>query len=423
MRSILLLIFAGLIAGCGGGGGGDVIAPLSKSTVAVIGDLPYGLSAINNNGVADTTEFAAAPSFFSSINKDSDISTVLHVGDIHSGSEPCTEAYDRSIATQWSALKFPVVYTPGDNEWTDCQKPKQAGGITDPVANLDLVRSIFFTTPGKAFNGSLDVHSQAIEYDTAFPADKKFVENVWWYKSGVAFVTLNIPGGSNNDNDIWGGAATRSAAQLQEISERTSANIRWLDTAFKNAVALGAIGVVIQIQADMWDLDSKVDATGTVPTLFTGTVTCPTAATTGCSHIYEYKQFIDKIASNTLNFRKPVLLFNGDSHFYRSDNPLKIGQPCVIESLTINSAAKTATPKADGTSVACSSSTVPAFINGDADPYKNQPHGYDASNFRRVVVHGSTLPFEYIKLTIDPDANAANSTSAFGPFSWTRVKP
>jgi len=44
-------------------------------------------------------------------------------------------------------------------------------------------------------------------------------------------------------------------------------------------------------------------------------------------------------------------------------------------------------------------------------------------NFHRVVVHGSTLPFEYLKLTIDPKKSYANSDNAFGPFSWTRVVP
>jgi len=32
-------------------------------------------------------------------------------------------------------------------------------------------------------------------------------------------------------------------------------------------------------------------------------------------------------------------------------------------------------------------------------------------------------PMEYLKLTVNPNANAANGSSAFGPFSWTRVKP
>jgi len=43
------------------------------------------------------------------------------------------------------------------------------------------------------------------------------------------------------------------------------------------------------------------------------------------------------------------------------------------------------------------------------------------SNFHRVVVHGSTFPLEYLKLTIDPNKNAKPSAYAIGPFSWERV--
>jgi hypothetical protein len=40
------------------------------------------------------------------------------------------------------------------------------------------------------------------------------VENVIFVQSRVLFVTINVPGGSNNDTDVWYGAPTASAAQL-----------------------------------------------------------------------------------------------------------------------------------------------------------------------------------------------------------------
>ena len=49
--------------------------------------------------------------------------------------------------------------------------------------------------------------------------------------------------------------------------------------------------------------------------------------------------------------------------------------------------------------------------------------GYDVPNFHRIVVHGSTLPLEYLELTIDPHANAPTTDTTFGPFAWTRVTP
>ncbi len=43
------------------------------------------------------------------------------------------------------------------------------------------------------------------------------------------------------------------------------------------------------------------------------------------------------------------------------------------------------------------------------------------SNFHRVVVHGSTLPLEWLKLTVTPGAHAPTTDTTFGPFSWQRM--
>lgn len=378
-----------LIVACGGG---TTIEP--KSVLAIIGDAPYGSSQ------ADTSQFLANPAFIGAINKDADVSLVIHAGDIHSGKQYCTQAYDAAIFDQWKAFRAPLVYTPGDNEWTDCHKAAQGGGTYsattgtisyvldasgnpasykngDPVDNLQLVRQLFFATPGKSVVGGMDVNSQAVSFDVANPADKAYVENVWFEKSKVMFVTVNLPGGSNNDTDVWYGAPTMSQRQADEVATRTAADLRWLDTAFKKATDNGDAAVLITLQADMWDVDGKSPA-----------------------HLSQYKQFIDRIAANTKAFGKPVLLVNGDSHIYRSDNPLKQGAPCAIESAP---GIKTS---------ACS-----------ADAYASQPHGYELSNFHRLVVHGSTAPLEWLKLTVDPSVNVAGGENAFGPFSWVRVQP
>jgi hypothetical protein len=380
------------ISGCGGSGSS---AP-AKSSLAVIGDVPYGATA------TDTSQTTALPAFLKALDSDADVSLVLHVGDIHSGSQYCTQAYNLTVATDWKALTHPLVYTPGDNEWTDCHKAKEGGGTYnattgkidykvdgsgnlinyaggDPLANLDLVRSIFFAKPGKTLGAAMDVHSQALEYDAAFPTDSAYAENVWFKKSNVLFVTANIPGGSNNDTDPWYGAPAMSPAQSQEVANRSAANKRWLDVAFARAVADNAMAVVIQVQADMWDLDGKA-----------------------ASHLAQYKQFVDLIAARAKAFGKPVLLINGDSHIYRSDNPLVSAAGCLAE------------PSAGQPAVACSD-----------DVYANQPGGYNVPNFHRLVVHGSTLPLEWLKLTIDPgyDSTAAAGPTRFGPFSWQRMQP
>jgi hypothetical protein len=200
------------------------------------------------------------------------------------------------------------------------------------------------------------VLSQASACNRSHPSDAKFVENVIWIDSRVVFVAINLPGGSNNEQDVWYGAPTATAEQTTEAAERTGADLRWLDAAFEVAKRIKARGVVIQAQADMWDPEK------------------------GAAHQSGYEPFVQSVAQHTLDFGKPVLMLNGDSHVYLSDNPLAANAPL-------------------------------AFMHP----------GYDVPNFHRIVVHGSTFPLEWLKLTVDPRLSAPNGDSAFGPFSWQRV--
>jgi hypothetical protein len=356
------------------GNGSPTNDSANTSTMAVFGDEPYGTSP------TDTAEFNATPAFIQSINDDAKVGTVMHVGDIHSGSQYCTQPYDQSIFDLWTAFKDPLVYTPGDNEWTDCHKTKEGGGTYntgtgqidyvkdsngnsvdyaggDPLANLALVRSIFFQHPGETLGGrEMQVISQAQAYDPAHPTDAQYVENVMWEQSRVLFVTIDLPGGSNNDQDTWYGTPFQTPGQIQEGPQRTGADNRWLDAAFAKAKADGMEGVVIGAQADMWDPEK------------------------GAAHQSGYEPIVSKIASDTTAFGNPVLMFNGDSHVYQSGNPLS-----------------------------------------PSDPNYNIHPGYNVPNFHRVVVHGSTFPLEWLRLTIDPRANNPTTDTTFGPFSWERM--
>ena len=59
----------------------------------------------------------------------------------------------------------------------------------------------------------MSVVSQATGYDPAHPGDAQYVENVMWSRNDIVFVTVNIPGGSNNDADVWykGASPTQAA--------------------------------------------------------------------------------------------------------------------------------------------------------------------------------------------------------------------
>jgi hypothetical protein len=408
-------------------------------TLAVYGDSPYGNTPwAPGNIAANRWQQDETAAFIDTINQDSSVSEVIHVGDVHSGKQACTSGYDDEIAALWQGFQKPLAYTPGDNEWTDCHKatsltkPGEFGGFftsspsftginyiadsaltTDPttvpcydyqcgnpVENLALVRNLFFAHPGQTLgSGTLSVTSQANAYDPAHPTDAQYVENVMWAQRDVVFVNINVPGGSNNDADPWYGIpATDSptwsseltaqvdqlrTAQNTERANRTDADIRWLDAAFALANSSHAKGVVISTQADMWDLDGKTPL-----------------------HLANYEPIIAEIAANTTAFGRPVLLFNGDSHLYRSDNPMQQTAPCVGEN-----------DPATGQSVCTHDPNNSAW-------YNHAGMQLNVANFHRVVVHGDNydpvLALEWLKLTVDPNANNKTTSTSFGPFSWER---
>ena len=75
-------------------------------TFAAYGDSPYGTSP------TDTAQITATPGFIDSVNADPDVSLVMHIGDIHSGKQYCTQAYDQQVFDLWKNFSDPLVYTP-----------------------------------------------------------------------------------------------------------------------------------------------------------------------------------------------------------------------------------------------------------------------------------------------------------------------
>ena len=254
---------------------------------------------------------------------------MLHVGDIHSGKQYCTEAYDRQVFDLWKAFKDPLIYTPGDNEWADCHKVAEGGGAYNAATGADRLRArrqrqpgrlrerrsgreprprpldLLLAEPGHTLGGQQEAGaSQAQSFDRGHPTDATVRrERDVGAVDSVLFVTINVPGGSNNDLDIWYGAPAETAAQTQELAERTGADLRWLDAAFAQRQADRVKGVVIMAQADMWDPEK------------------------GAAHQAGYEPFVASVAAQTTAFGKPVLMLNGDSHVYRSDNPLSATDP------------------------------------------------------------------------------------------------
>ena len=77
------------------------------------------------------------------LSKDSALSFVVHVGDLSSPRYGCTDEMQARRLAQFNALPHPLIYTPGDNEWTDCHEGQNVKGF-DPLERLAKLRTVFF---------------------------------------------------------------------------------------------------------------------------------------------------------------------------------------------------------------------------------------------------------------------------------------
>lgn len=220
------------------------------------------------------------------IGSDPKVRRVLHVGDIKNGGTRCDDAYFDQVASSFATSKDPLVYTPGDNEWTDCHRTSNGG--YDPYDRLDAVRETFFASPGRSL-GRRQMPLASQEGAT--------VENARWVDSRVVFATVHVVG-SNNGLAPWTGAleTPQNAGRREaEVAARIDAAVAWIDEAFDEAEESGAPGVVVAMQADTF-------ATQPVQSGFV--------------------EVIDRLEQRAAGFDGDVLLLQGDTHRYLVDQPL-----------------------------------------------------------------------------------------------------
>ncbi len=256
--------------------------PGRPSTFAVIGDIPYG-----------SAEIAGFPWAVAQINADPAVSWVAHLGDIKDGSSVCGDAYFRMIKAEFDRFRDPLVYTVGDNEWTDCHRP--TNGSYNPLERLTAVRTTFFSRPGWTLGQRpTRVHSQA---EAGYPEDVRF------RRDGIAFASVHIVG-SNNSLAPWTGNTSATPEQTAEVLGRTADTIAVIRETFAAARAHRDRAVVVMTQADMFD---------------------PTVASPSFSGSYAFQPIVAALAQETTRYGRPVYLLNGDSHVYTGDYPLAAG--------------------------------------------------------------------------------------------------
>ena len=210
----------------------------------------------------------------------------IHVGDIKSGSSPCSDENLKKVLDQFATFEQPLVYTPGDNEWTDCHRPR-AGGF-DPLERLAKVRELFFADPGRS-QGRVKI---AVESQSRVMAERfsTFVENARWSQNGVVFATVHVVGSNNNFEP-------GAPAVAMEYFARDAANVAWIDAIFAHAVASGAKAVVLSWQADVQDVRQKWQ--GDMP------------------RVSGFVNTVNAVERGAKAFGKPVLVIHGDEHEFQ----------------------------------------------------------------------------------------------------------
>lgn len=299
-----LLAAVGVLAACGHrpGAGGPDAAPWPGRAFALIGDVPYrGLETRFEHLIAD-------------VNARPEIGFVLHTGDIKDGGERCDDDLLRRRFQLYQRFQTPFVFTPGDNEWTDCHRVSTGG--YHPLERLAHLRRLFYPEVGRTTGGrAVAVRSQAHE-----PGFETYVENTLWRFGGAVMGTVHVVG-SRNGLAPWDGidpadSITRPRAdRLAEVQAREAAALAWIDTVFDVAEREQAAGVLLAMQAN--------------PNF---------EQPPGHPERAGFEAVLARLAVRAAAFARPVVIAHGDSHYFRIDMPLNApaadGSRQMLENLT-----------------------------------------------------------------------------------------
>jgi hypothetical protein len=251
---------------------------------AAIGDVPYEPVAAGHQ-VYPVPQFEAV---IADINADYAVEFTIHIGDIKAGNTLCEPLVYSTIRHYFMAFANPLIFTPGDNEWTDCHRANN--GNMDPLERLELLRTTFYEG-----NKSLGFNAMPL-----FQDHDPYVENSAWRQKPALFIAIHQPG-SNNNRDRRSG--TFQDPTDGEYTARNASNMAFLDHYLHVAAMNPTIKlVVIASQANPFERFLEGGQGYTVS---------------------GYGDFIDRLrAFVASNPDKNVLYIGGDTHTPRVDHPL-----------------------------------------------------------------------------------------------------
>ena len=272
-----LVVFAALGGAMSMGAAETAKAPAAKPadrfSFVAFGCMPYGKE-----------NYPAYERLLAEINRRAPAFTV-HCGDTKAGSEPPSDAFLARIKAGFESLDAPLIYTPGDNEWTDVHAA--SNGHQDPLVWLAKVRALYFAEERSLGRAAIPLVTQRRD-----PAYAKFVENARWTRGGVVFATVHVVGSNNNSQPAVPGA-------MEEFRERDAADAAWVRAAFAEARATSAAAVALFFQAEPFGAYAKLGRSS------------------------GFIQFLDTVEEQSKAFGKPVLLVHADEHRYRNERAVR----------------------------------------------------------------------------------------------------
>jgi hypothetical protein len=267
--------------------------------IGLWGDLPY----------SDLQASVGVPNLIADMNSQ-ELAFTVHDGDLKAGNgtpgsatpTTCSDALYLQGLNYFNSLKAPAVFTPGDNDWTDCDRASN-GGFSS-LERLDHERQLFFNTPFSLGERRMRMEVQETPLCLGVNGPTRCVENRRWHKGGVTFATMNIQGSCNNLCDTNPDPA--------EYVARNAAVIAWMQDTFAEAMARGSSAVMFISQAD-----PGFDATDATrgPVRNAKTLVETDGAPDG------FHDFLVALRDQVVAFRKPVAYVHGDSHYFRIDKP------------------------------------------------------------------------------------------------------
>jgi hypothetical protein len=256
--------------------------------IGLWGDVPY-------SPLQDTV---GVPNLIADMNAQR-LAFTVNDGDLKAGSSRCDNAVYARALEFFDSLEAPAMFTPGDNDWTDCDRP--SAGAYSSRERLDYERQLFFSTPLSMGRSKLRQSVQATPLCLGVSGPVPCVENRRWMFERVVYATLNIQGSCNNLCD--------TAPDPDEYAARNQADIVWMREAFAVAKQRQGAAVMLIAQAD-----SGWDETGARnPRTLAQTDGLPDG----------FQTFLLALREEVVTFRRPVVYVHGDSHYFRVDKPFQ----------------------------------------------------------------------------------------------------